>query len=249
MEDFIYHYTTISTLALILSSKKIRFNRLDKVDDIEEGELKIGPNNLKMGQYTFVSCWTKDPIENIALWNMYTKYQGIRIKMKPDIFKGYTKSNSKVQLYFDEDKIYEDKGCYINHLSNIIQLYDVIYTDKLEESVQNSTIEIKRNHFYIMNSKIGIWKSKQWEFQKECRFKIIVYPYSKDRETEKCLFNNNCPINLNELYIDLNENAFTHMEITLGPLCTESDKIIVQSLLSYHNIIPQVKNSNLRLRK
>ncbi len=32
----IYHYTSIETLALILDSQKIRFNRLDRVDDLEE---------------------------------------------------------------------------------------------------------------------------------------------------------------------------------------------------------------------
>lgn len=33
----IYHYTNIEALALILKNQTIRFNRLDKVDDIEEG--------------------------------------------------------------------------------------------------------------------------------------------------------------------------------------------------------------------
>lgn len=32
----IYHYTTIETLALIIKSKSIRFNRTDKVDDSDE---------------------------------------------------------------------------------------------------------------------------------------------------------------------------------------------------------------------
>lgn len=30
----IYHYTTIETLALIIKSRAIRFNRLDCVDDL-----------------------------------------------------------------------------------------------------------------------------------------------------------------------------------------------------------------------
>lgn len=31
----IYHYTNIEALALILKNQTIRFNRLDKVDDID----------------------------------------------------------------------------------------------------------------------------------------------------------------------------------------------------------------------
>ncbi len=36
--DLLHHYTDISTLALILKNRTIRFNRLDRVDDITEGE-------------------------------------------------------------------------------------------------------------------------------------------------------------------------------------------------------------------
>ena len=35
----LYHYTSVNTLYYILKNKTIRFNRLDKVDDIDEGEL------------------------------------------------------------------------------------------------------------------------------------------------------------------------------------------------------------------
>ena len=56
----IYHYTSIETLALIVQNKTIRFNRLDFVDDCEESLYGSGPTNIKLGQYTFVSCWTKD---------------------------------------------------------------------------------------------------------------------------------------------------------------------------------------------
>ena len=36
----IYHYTNIETLALILKNRTIRFNRLDHVDDLEEGRVE-----------------------------------------------------------------------------------------------------------------------------------------------------------------------------------------------------------------
>ena len=52
----LYHYTTIDTLALMLKNKTIRFNRLDKVDDVEEDAFS---NGVHLGRYIFVSCWTK----------------------------------------------------------------------------------------------------------------------------------------------------------------------------------------------
>ena len=35
----IYHYTTIESLALILKNKTLLFNRLDCVDDLDEGSV------------------------------------------------------------------------------------------------------------------------------------------------------------------------------------------------------------------
>lgn len=36
----IHHYTSIESLAMILSTRKIRFNRLDRMDDLEEGRVE-----------------------------------------------------------------------------------------------------------------------------------------------------------------------------------------------------------------
>ena len=73
----IHHYTNIETLALILSSRKLRFNRLDRVDDIREAQKHKG---IDFGKYFFVSCWTYDQNESIPQWHMYTeKMSGVRI--------------------------------------------------------------------------------------------------------------------------------------------------------------------------
>ena len=53
----IHHYTNIETLALILQSKKIRLNRLDRMDDKEEAQ--IDAQGIPVGKYTYVSCWTE----------------------------------------------------------------------------------------------------------------------------------------------------------------------------------------------
>lgn len=47
----IYHYTNIEALALILKNQTIRFNRLDKVDDIEEGNAESW--GVKFCKYVF----------------------------------------------------------------------------------------------------------------------------------------------------------------------------------------------------
>ena len=81
----VYHYTTIESLAMIMSPRSIKFNRLDKVDDMEEC---VEPSNIRLWQYIFVSCWTENPEESIPLWRMYSgNSHGVRIGMDIDMFE------------------------------------------------------------------------------------------------------------------------------------------------------------------
>jgi hypothetical protein len=74
----IFHYTSIKGLSLILNSQKIRFTRIDLLDDIKETHGI--PNNLKTLFY--VSCWTEESDENLSLWSLYTSMNGVRIEFK-----------------------------------------------------------------------------------------------------------------------------------------------------------------------
>ena len=59
----IYHYTNIETLAQILKNKTLLFNRLDCIDDLEEGS--VVSSGIYVGRYIFVSCWTETAEESI----------------------------------------------------------------------------------------------------------------------------------------------------------------------------------------
>ena len=85
MNEYLYHYTSIETLALILKNRTIRFNNLLNVDDPEEAETKdLGLS----GKHCLVSCWTKSSEDTLPMWNMYTpRMKGVRIKMKMNPFK------------------------------------------------------------------------------------------------------------------------------------------------------------------
>ena len=90
----IYHYTTIDSLAMIMSSRSIKFNRLDKVDDMEE---RTEPSNIRLWQYIFVSCWTENAEESIPLWRMYSgNAHGVRIGMNVDMFEDNVIGGSNV---------------------------------------------------------------------------------------------------------------------------------------------------------
>ena len=88
----IHHYTNLESLAMILKNRTIRFNRLDKVDDLEEGNAEsLG---VRFCKYVFVSCWTEISEESIPLWKMYGgDFGGIRISVEKEMFQEYFVSN------------------------------------------------------------------------------------------------------------------------------------------------------------
>lgn len=84
-ESFLYHYTNLDSLALILKNRTIRFSPLNKMDDLQETESSDVHN---IGQIIYISSWTKDEEESIPMWNMYTSLvSGVRIKLPEMPFK------------------------------------------------------------------------------------------------------------------------------------------------------------------
>lgn len=69
----IFHYTSIDSLAMILSTRKLRFTRLDNVDDVTEAQTHAG---IPFGKYFFVNCWTQEEEDNLAQWKMYGSDMG-----------------------------------------------------------------------------------------------------------------------------------------------------------------------------
>lgn len=62
--DYLYQYTNLETLALILKNRNIKSNSLISVDDLEEAK---GKEIDVFGKFVFASCWTDRAEENIAL--------------------------------------------------------------------------------------------------------------------------------------------------------------------------------------
>lgn len=82
--EYLYHYTSLESLALILKNRTIRLNPLDKMDDIQEQKTADIEN---IGKFVFVSSWTDDVVESIPMWKMYTDPRcGVRIKLRKNPF-------------------------------------------------------------------------------------------------------------------------------------------------------------------
>jgi len=185
----IYHYTSIANLALILSSQNFRFSRLDQVDDIQEIDgLKEG-----FGKITFISCWTEDEEENIALWKMYTEnMSGVRIgcpimpfrmiKTPPGKY-GTWELASELIAPFPPDELTTDTYNILPYFQDNHEkptfFKKVMYVRDQKASYEQVVFDNREKKNVITYrdfQDIGRFKSDKWVFQNESRFTLFCVP-------------------------------------------------------------------------
>ncbi|MBC2576593.1 DUF2971 domain-containing protein [Peptostreptococcus canis] len=196
--DYLYHYTTIDNLALILKNKTIRFNSLDKMDDLQEQESQDFKTACKL---VFVSSWTDDETESIPMWNMYASlYNGVRIKLKSNPFQVYA---NKIINTSDNFIIKSEK---INSFNNedIVQVNGKLKRNLSNKSVYPHSIfsyvcieEFFNNNYLIPN----------FLCCKNLLYKInYTDDQSKLRPTLKKVNGNSLEFNINELGFSKNNH-------------------------------------------
>jgi hypothetical protein len=251
----IHHYTTIEGLALILESRKIRFSRLDKVDDKEEATYYTYKDKYEkdanMSKYIFVSCWTCKQEESIPLWRMYTgkDMRGVRISIESeDLFPRYNIKD--LASFWDTDLFFEDEETLISPEEMITEKY-IIYPfpykgilKKINYRPEHVNSIVKERGMYLINYTFPLCKKQDWSFQEEYRFVLIITPNMTGKKNNDNVYvrisnaiTNNAVFTKNEQDTDLinydslvSDNFFSNLEITLSPACTASDRVIVESL-------------------
>lgn len=195
--EYLYHYTNIETLALILHNHTIRFNSLDKMDDLQEKEVADLKN---VGQFCYISSWTDDKNESIPMWNMYASLdRGIRIKLPKDPFKIYTnraKDLEKVTNFDVKDSSNEttsqsiitlaemfSKGFYTIQAMDKSILYKVEYTDN-RDKLYPQLLKKEGEGFSIALGTLGKHKNLHWAFQREWRYILNVLPLNLNQPVE-----------------------------------------------------------------
>lgn len=273
--EFLYHYTSIETLALILNNQSICFNNLMNVDDIEEAE-SLDIRNF--GKYVNVSCWTNDSRESIALWSLYTPaMHGVRIKMPIFPFKKYHykagefafKTDTESYINFDEI-VSQDSGSITADQPKLIK---VTYSDA--DSDLMPQVRVQGSHDDALKlikgdipaegiglkyslEKLGKFKRTDWAFQKEWRYIITSSPMSLKDQMEKLSFelqqeyikrleNPDTKPPYDKLFLELDDGIFEQTEIVIGPRATDAEVAIVHSLAKEYGI-NTIEKSTLRIR-
>lgn len=79
--EYLYHYTSVDVLELILKNRTIRLNPLHKMDDWQE---QFSAHGCAHGSHVFISSWTSESEEIPKMWRDYCKplpENGVRIKL------------------------------------------------------------------------------------------------------------------------------------------------------------------------
>jgi hypothetical protein len=242
--EVLYHYTTITNLALILENRSIRFTRADKVNDLDEVKISDAP---EIKQAVYLSCWTASEKESIPLWALYASHaKGIRIKLPSNMFKSvgepYKSKNGKFLII------------NLDFLKNVVQRktdrlwipylfgpFKVDYPPDNSVTVLRGNEDIRAKEIDV--SKVGTIKLEHWKFEEEYRF--IIFPNSLWHSGMKIFqyirddaINN--PIMAEHVYIPLDPNILDKMEITMGPDAKDAEYYIVKALLEKY-----VKNGKI----
>ncbi len=248
--DYLYHYTSIESLAMILSTKKIRFNSLVHVDDLVEGKCK---DFRYIGNYFFISSWTDMEKESLPFWNMYTPaMKGVRIRMPSDLFNHYlitTNGIPGLQNGFFNSIVPQEETFQSSYWVVPTQneyLFKVDYTDE-SDKLYPQIETISGDTFTISLNKIGSYKSKHWAFQSEWRYIIKILPnISKEpayiNSPESNMLSDSLfsmrkgdRLPFTDYFVNINDAKFKEMEILMGPKHTEADRLIVDSLINNYN--------------
>lgn len=257
---FIHHYTNIDVLALILKNKTIRFNRLDRVDDIEESN--FFSNGINLGPYTFVSCWTESNEESIPMWKMYTNdCWGVRLSIPRDnLFMTYSlkglnynglhsvSMGGEIESLFPPEVRFQQNVFMPPFLTSdydACKFYRKIdYVDNVQEYAKDviQFTPSNQNAMITMSlSEVGKYKHQRWAFQEESRFVMTFLPgnpistfNTSNFDKDLSLFMHSLKSNkdLGFIFYDMhiNPKALDSLTITLSPLTTDSQRVIVGAI-------------------
>lgn len=268
--DFLYHYTSIESLALILKNRTIRLNPLDKMDDLQE-QKTVDVDG--MGKFVFVSCWTSNSRENIPMWKMYTQpTAGVRIKMRKRPFVSYDFPVNRLRAHIDRenadkaikydlpDKIYCDYNQLFNNNMSTPHFYgedilcEVHYTS-IQDELEPKVTSVENNRINFCLNTLGKNKNLYWSFQEESRYILQVFPFAiseciKDKERYNSyhyslLFEGKLQPPFRFFDLDIDPRCFEEMEITCSPQMSIGNRILLEALVGRYNPKAKIIDSEL----
>lgn len=116
--------------------------------------------------------------------------------------------------------------------------------------------KIKVNYSF---DKVGYYKRKIWDFQKEWSYKISISPMGlqesnpqtleKQQECFRRLEDRDAEPPVQRIFLKIDENALKELEVVFGPKMTDAEKIMAVALLEKYAPECKYKESCLQIRQ
>ena len=260
---YLFHYTSLDTLKLIIQNNTFRFNRLDRMNDPYEGHNSLFSNSRKN---VFSSSWTAEHRDELPMWKMYTDLKGVRLRMPIDLFNFSEKLevvkmgraddfliksqlNKKYEIEIDLSKFpkIEDD----NQKMEVNSVYgpskvDYFETEELlEKDVVSKNEKAKFDLREINTTLLGQRKFDYWSFEKEYRFRIFSAQMMAGSIDVLTAFEHFANVNTDYIDVEYKKECLEDCEIILGPKSDPKNIDIVKKILDSNSIT----NSNVRLSK
>lgn len=267
--EYLYHYTSIESLALILKNRTIRLNTLNRMDDLQEQKTQ---NVENFGQFFFVSSWTDEVKESIPMWKMYTNTSaGVRIRLRKNPFKrqktkvsefakitnanpvGVTAEQEEFDTLLDLAELVKKKAFSINAWDGNI-LEKVIYTN--EKKFLEPQVYMKNNEgTNLLYGTMGKYKNVHWEFQKEWRYLLSFIPldltgtiaeaFAKFKLSGEKIAKGMESLSFSFVDLEIAKEYFEEMEITPSPQMSAGHRVLLETLVEKYNPKATIKDSEL----
>lgn len=238
--EYLYKYTSLSSLIFILKNKELKLNPLPTMDDQEE---RLIADLSDYAKYCFVSSWTNCADEKLSLWNMYTdNMTGIRIRLRKNPFEIYKYVINDIVNDFHVDG---SSGTFIpkewfnlkNHafipptLENF--LIEVEYTEN-DDLLNPHIVSYNNGSTNIALGMLGKYKRTEWYFQDEVRYRITFLPTLFSDTTDEQIhsaFKKANDLPFNSVFFKIRQECLDELEITTGPKMSAGDKEILNLII------------------
>ena len=174
----LYHYTSFDSLKKIVENRSLRLNRLDKVNDPEEG------NRIKSlwKDKIFVTCFTYTLKNADYFWTHYGK---VRISFLTQdfilkIFSDDKCTNALCDFKKDcgacEDACHRTYETAHDWCTFDISIGDIFYTDDLRKYIGDDRGELFPGLIKLKNGFDRNRTQQNWEIEAETRIRVAVRP-------------------------------------------------------------------------
>lgn len=255
LPSVLYQYTSVDSLEKILSTRTLRFSRLDTVNDPEEASASDIP---LAASSVFVSCWSSTEAEQIPMWSMYGQnFEGVRIMLPSNMFAGREEPTvfAKGGAMLTVDGWYSitrKSPAMTTKSCAIIGPNKVYYTD--DPTYRNRKLVYRKAgaaHFYPHD--LGMVKGAHWSYEQEWRFKIAAFAfdaqYPDNEYLNKVMLDLAAyPVEAAALFIPLDDSALNELKVTLGPKADDATLKFVERILAEHAPSATLARSQVRIR-